>query len=101
MAKTSVVNRELERQRTVDRYKEKRAALKEQAQVAYAKGEIPWDVQHKIQQLPRNASPVRTQSRCRTCGRAHAVYRKFALCRICLRKFGMLGLLPGLEKASW
>ena len=32
---------------------------------------------------------TRAHSRCRRCGRPRAVYRKFGLCRICLR-----GLAP-------
>ena len=29
---------------------------------------------------------VRAYTRCRRCGRPHSVYRKFGLCRICLRE---------------
>lgn len=43
----------------------------------------------------------RRESRCKLCGRPRAVYRKFGLCRICLRKLGDEGLIPGLKKASW
>ncbi len=44
---------------------------------------------------------TRRYLRCSQCGRAHAVYRKFGICRICIRKMGLEGLLPGLRKASW
>ena len=44
---------------------------------------------------------TRGYSRCRRCGRSRAVYRKFGICRICIRKFGSDGLIPGLKKASW
>ncbi|MBS0211134.1 MAG: type Z 30S ribosomal protein S14 [Planctomycetes bacterium] len=44
---------------------------------------------------------TRQVSRCQLCGRPRAVYRKFKLCRICLRKLGDQGLIPGLKKASW
>lgn len=40
-------------------------------------------------------------TRCQNCGRPHAVYRKFKLCRICLREFAYKGQIPGLKKASW
>ena len=34
-------------------------------------------------------------------GLTRAVYRKFSICRICLRKLADQGLIPGLKKASW
>jgi len=54
-----------------------------------------------LQKLPRDASPVRQQRRCRVSGRPHAVYRKFGLCRNKLREAAMRGDVPGLKKASW
>lgn len=44
---------------------------------------------------------VRQKSRCRNCGRPRAFYRKFQLCRICLRKFALSGDIPGVTKSSW
>ena len=44
---------------------------------------------------------VRGYTRCQRCGRPHAVYRKFLLCRVCLRELGHAGEIPGLKKASW
>jgi small subunit ribosomal protein S14 len=44
---------------------------------------------------------VRAYSRCQKCGRPRAVYRKFQLCRVCLRELGHAGEIPGLKKASW
>ncbi len=44
---------------------------------------------------------VRYRNRCRVCGRPRAYYRKFELCRICLRKLAHQGMLPGVTKASW
>ncbi|MGH9031368.1 MAG: type Z 30S ribosomal protein S14 [Acidimicrobiia bacterium] len=44
---------------------------------------------------------VRAYTRCRRCGRARAVYRRFGLCRICLRTMAHAGEVPGLTKASW
>ena len=49
--------------------------------------------------LPRDL--VRIRLRCRLCGRARAVYRKFGVCRICLRNMASDGLIPGVRKASW
>ncbi len=44
---------------------------------------------------------VRTYTRCQRCGRPKAVYRKFHLCRVCLRELAHQGEIPGLKKASW
>jgi len=44
---------------------------------------------------------VRRRNRCRVCGRPRAFYRKFEICRICLRKLAHEGKLPGVIKASW
>ena len=47
--------------------------------------------------------PFRTRyyNRCQRCGRARGYYRKFDLCRICLRKLALDGKIPGITKSSW
>lgn len=44
---------------------------------------------------------VRVRNRCRRCGRSRAYYRKFELCRLCVRELALRGEIPGLIKASW
>ncbi|MDY0211996.1 MAG: type Z 30S ribosomal protein S14 [Desulfuromonadaceae bacterium] len=44
---------------------------------------------------------VRKYTRCPICGRARGYYRKFDMCRICLRKLALEGKLPGVLKSSW
>lgn len=44
---------------------------------------------------------VRSYTRCKRCGRPKAVYRRFNLCRICLREMVHAGEIPGVTKASW
>ncbi len=44
---------------------------------------------------------VREYNRCASCGRPRGIYRKFGLCRLCLRKHALKGEIPGLVKASW
>lgn len=44
---------------------------------------------------------VREYNRCPICGRSRAYYRKFDMCRICLRKMALKGDLPGMVKSSW
>ena len=54
---------------------------------------------NKQQREPR--FKARAYSRCRRCGRPRAVYRKFGLCRICLRELAHNGEIPGMTKSSW
>ncbi len=44
---------------------------------------------------------VRDYTRCDRCGRPRAVYKRFKLCRVCLRQMAHAGELPGIRKASW
>ena len=44
---------------------------------------------------------TRRKNRCRRCGRSRAYYRKFGLCRICLREAAHKGYVPGMTKSSW
>ncbi len=53
----------------------------------------------KVKMPPRER--IRIRLRCRLCGRARAVYRKFGICRICFRNMASDGLIPGVKKASW
>ena len=39
--------------------------------------------------------------RCHRCGRPRGYFRKFGLCRICLREQAHSGVIPGLTKSSW
>ena len=53
----------------------------------------------KMEKSPKYA--VRQRNRCRVCGRPRGFYRKFQLCRICLRKYALAGDIPGVTKSSW
>ena len=44
---------------------------------------------------------TRKYTRCQRCGRPHSVYRKFGLCRVCVRELALKGERPGIKKASW
>ena len=44
---------------------------------------------------------TRLERRCNLCGRPRGVYRKFGICRICVRDLARRGVIPGLRKASW
>ena len=101
MAKLSMIERDKRREKLEKKFRAKRQELKKLAREAYTKGEIPWDVQRQLQKIPRSANPTRIRRRCKVCGRSRSVYKKFGLCRLCLRKYAMLGYVPGLKKSSW
>lgn len=101
MAKTSMVEREKKRAKTVAKYARKRAALKAIINDRNRDEDERWEAQLSLQKLPRNASPSRQQRRCGITGRPHGVYRKFGLGRNKLREAAMRGDVPGLVKASW
>lgn len=101
MAKVSMVNRELKRQKLVARYAAKRAALKEIATDESKPMEERFKARLKLAKLPRNSSPTRLHNRCQLTGRPHAYYRKLKVSRIALRELGSAGQIPGLVKSSW
>ncbi len=101
MAKTSMVNREIKRQRMVQKYAAKKAELKRKLKDPNLSDEERSEAWRKFHSLPRDASPSRLRNRCRLSGRPHGYYRKFGLARNKLREAAMRGDIPGLVKASW
>ena len=101
MAKKSMIAREAKRARTVAKFAEKRAKLKEIISSSSASDDDKWDAQITLQKMPRDASPSRQRRRCQVTGRPNGVYRKFGLSRIKLREAAMRGDVPGLVKSSW
>ena len=89
MAKESMKAREVKRQKLVEKYAEKRAALK-------AAGDY-----EALQKLPKNASPVRLHNRCKLTGRPKGYMRQFGVSRVTFREMANNGLIPGVRKASW
>ncbi len=89
MAKTSQLARDIKRARLIEKYADKRAALK-------AAGD--WD---GLQKLPKNSSPVRHNNRCAVTGRSRGYLRAFGLSRIMFREMAREGNIPGVKKASW
>lgn len=89
MARKCLKAREDYKKSVVDKYAELRKELK-------AKGDY-----EALQQLPRNASPVRLHNRCLMTGRPRGYYRKFGISRLVLREMALRGEIPGVKKASW
>jgi small subunit ribosomal protein S14 len=89
MAKESIKARERKREHLVEKFAEKRKALK-------AAGDYT-----ALQKLPKNASPVRLHNRCKLTGRPKGYMRLFGVSRINFREMAVKGLIPGVKKASW
>ena len=100
MAKKSIIERELKRQKLVEKYKQKREEILNE--LNHSKSyEEKLISNTKLQKLPRNSSKIRLRNRCWRTGRPRGFYRDFGLCRNMLREMAHEGLLPGVTKASW
>ena len=89
MAKKSVEARQKKREVLTAKYAAKRAALK-------AAGDYK-----ALDELPRNASPVRLRNRCKLTGRPRGYMRHFGLSRNQFRDLAAQGKIPGVTKSSW
>ena len=101
MAKLALINREEKRRKLIAKYAGKRAELVETIKDTSLSDEERMKARFKLQQLPRNANPVRSRNRCELTGRPRGVFRKFGLCRNKLRDLAFRGEVPGVTKASW
>ena len=101
MAKKAMIEREKKRQKLVDRYAAKRAALKAIINDQDKPMEERFRASLKLAKLPRNSSATRIHNRCQLTGRPHAYYRKLKISRIALRDLGSNGEIPGMVKSSW
>ena len=101
MAKKAMIEREKKRQKLVEQYATKRAALKEIINDESKPMEERFRASLKLAKLPRNSSATRLHNRCQLTGRPHAYYRKLKISRIALRDLGSAGQLPGVVKSSW
>jgi small subunit ribosomal protein S14 len=101
MAKLAIINREVKRAKLVAKFAAKRAELVAIIENAQLDDDARMEARLKLQQLPRDASPVRQRRRCALTGRPRGVFKKFGLCRNKLREIAMRGEVPGMTKASW
>lgn len=99
MAKTAKIAKNEQRRKTVARYAERRAELKEA--VRRGAPEERTAAMAALQKLPRDASPVRVRNRDAIDGRPRGHLRKFGLSRLRLREMAHRGELPGVTKSSW
>ncbi len=89
MARESVKARQRKRERMVEKFAEKRAALKAAGDYA------------ALDKLPKNSSAVRLKNRCQLTGRPKGYMRHFGICRVIFRDMALDGKIPGVRKASW
>ena len=101
MAKTCMRNKEEMRRVKSQNAYAKREQLKEMIKSPHVSYEEKAVAVEKLNKQDRDESPCRVKRRCRSCGRPRAVYRRFQLCRICLRESMVRGDVAGLVKASW
>ena len=101
MAKKCMIAREDRRTQAAQKWDEKRQKYKAVISDPNAGFEEKQKAIAELNNLPRDSSPSRQTTRCVLCGRPHAVYKKFRLCRICIREAVMKGWLPGVRKSSW
>jgi small subunit ribosomal protein S14 len=100
MAKKSMLERELKRNKLVKKYSEKRKMLLTELKKVNSLEE-KFIINEKIQKLPRNSSKIRLRNRCWKTGRPRGYFRFFGLCRNVVREMSNDCFLPGVTKASW
>jgi small subunit ribosomal protein S14 len=102
MAKKSMVEREVKRQKLVDRNTPPSVLLsKKSSMTSPSRWKSVFAHRLKLADLPRNSSATRLHNRCQLTGRPHAYYRKLKVSRIMLRELGSNGQIPGMVKSSW
>ena len=101
MAKLSIINRNLKRIKTVQKFADKSLSLFKIINDTKLNDEDRFKAREILQNLPRDSSPVRLRNRCSLTGRPRGVYSKFGLGRNKLREIAMSGKIPGIIKASW
>nr|YP_009393132.1 ribosomal protein S14 [Bostrychia moritziana]ARW61694.1 ribosomal protein S14 [Bostrychia moritziana] len=100
MAKKSMIQREIKREKLIKKYTEKRKKIKNLINSAQSFNDVI-KIQKELQKLPRNSIKCRARNRCWMTGRSRGFYRNFGLSRHVLREMSHNCLLPGIKKSSW
>ena len=101
MAKTSSIQRNLQRIKLAKKFLKKRENLKKIINNKKLPLEERFAAQLKLAKIPRNSAKTRIRNRCEISGRPHGVYRKLRISRIALRDLASKGKIPGMTKSSW
>nr|YP_009548663.1 ribosomal protein S14 [Gastoniella chaerophylla]AYW15638.1 ribosomal protein S14 [Gastoniella chaerophylla] len=100
MAKKSLVERELNKKKLVEKYQVVRQYLRRQIK-SNLRIQEKLILSKKLQSLPRNSAPVRLRNRCSLTGRPRSNYRDFGFSRHVPREMAHTCVLPGVSKSSW
>jgi small subunit ribosomal protein S14 len=100
MAKKSMLEREIKRKSLINKYSKKRELILSELKKADSLEAI-FDLNEKLQKLPRNSARIRLRNRCWKTGRPRGYSRFFGLCRNAVRELAHDCFLPGVTKASW
>jgi small subunit ribosomal protein S14 len=100
MAKQSMIQREVKRERLSAKYAKKRENIILELKNSSSYQERLANFK-KMEAIPRNAAPSRHRNRCWVTGRSRAFYKDFGLSRHVLREMAHEGTIPGLTKSSW
>ncbi len=100
MAKKSMLQREAKLKLLNKKYCKKRQYILNELKKVRSLDHI-FELNEKLQKLPRNSSTIRLRNRCWKTGRPRGYSRFFGLCRNALRELAHDCFLPGVTKASW
>jgi small subunit ribosomal protein S14 len=100
MAKKNMLEREKKRKTLTTRFAKKRENILLELSKVNSLEEI-FELNEKLQKLPRNSSRTRIRNRCWKTGKARGYFKFFGLCRNAVRELANDCLLPGVTKASW
>lgn len=101
MAKVSMIKKNEQKQAVVDRFRDRRDALRKIMKDPEASLDAKMDAQRAFARLPSRSIQTRVINRCAVTGRPRGYLRKFGLSRIAFREMASSGLLPGVTKSSW
>lgn len=101
MAKKSSVAKQKRREKLVELKWDKRQNLKKIAANMSLSEEERSNARIALDKMSPNTSPVRLRNRCQLTGRSRGFLRKFKVSRLCFRELALMGLIPGMTKASW
>jgi len=101
MAKRSKVVANQRRRELVERYRERRDALRRRSRDTSLPMDERREAARALARLPRDSSPVRVRRRDQVDGRPRGHVGKAGVSRIRFRELALRGELPGITKSSW
>lgn len=104
MARQGSIQKNEKVKRLNKRFNAKRAKLRAEQRKART-GAIDmaqaFEIQEKMNKIPRNSAKERIRNRCNDNGRPRAYSRKFGINRYTFRLLALEGKIPGVVKSSW